>query len=215
MSLRLDHLVFAAADLEAGRAAMAARLGVEAQGGGAHPGFGTRNALWRLGAAYLEVLAPDPEQPEPEQPEPEQTEPEGPRLFGLDPGRLGPEPQLIAWVAACDDIDARLAAHPELGRARPMARGALRWRLSQTPEGRPVWGGLAPALIEWPAGAHPAAAMADRGLRLRRLILAAPAPEALRARLRALGAAELAETAAGPTGLAAELDGPNGPMRFG
>lgn len=204
MSPRLDHIVFGASELEAGRAAMTRRLGAPSQGGGAHPGFGTRNALWRLGAAYLEVLAPDPGKPRPE----------GPRPFGLDPSRLGAEPTPIAWVVACDDLDDRLAACPELGRAIEMRRGALRWRLSRTRTARPAWDGLAPALIEWPRGAHPTDKMDDQGLRLRRLTLRTPRPEALRERLARIGVGDLAEVEVGPPGLACGIETTGGVAWF-
>ena len=64
MSMAVDHLVVGSADLELGIAWIADRLGVAPVPGGAHEGFGTRNALLGLGDQYLEVLALDPEQPD-------------------------------------------------------------------------------------------------------------------------------------------------------
>jgi hypothetical protein len=211
--LRLDHLVFAAESLEAGRAWMEDRLGVCAQGGGAHPGRGTHNAVWRLGEAYLEVLAPDPDAPAPE----------GPRLFGVDAPALRPllaaGPRLIAWVAAADDLDAALAAAPfPIGAPTAMTRGRLRWRLTVGAGGRPPLGGLGPALIEWPKGAHPVAMMSDTGLRLARFSARAPDPEALRAGLAAIGADALVEVeqAPGPPRLRCEITTRDGRRaRFG
>lgn len=59
MDAVLDHLVLAVHDLTAGRAEHAALLGRDPSWQGRHPAFGTRNVLFRLGDAYLELLAPD------------------------------------------------------------------------------------------------------------------------------------------------------------
>jgi hypothetical protein len=211
--LRLDHIVFAAESLEAGREWMEDRLGVCAQGGGAHPGRGTHNALWRLGEAYLELLAPDPDAPAPD----------GPRLFGVDgPGMrtlLAAGPRLIAWVAAADDLDAALAAAPfPIGAPTAMSRGRLHWRLTVGEGGRPPLGGLGPALIEWPKGAHPVAMMSDPGLRLRRFSARSPDPDALRTGLAAIGADGLVEVEPTPGAprLACEIETRTGRReRFG
>jgi len=78
--MRIDHLVYAAPDLDAAVAAVERRFGVRAAGGGQHVGQGTHNRLLALGpATYLEIVAPDPHQPEPP----------GPRPYGVD-GVTGP-----------------------------------------------------------------------------------------------------------------------------
>ena len=99
---RLDHIVFAAQDLDAAVESLHGRLGVRAGAGGRHVGFGTHNALLSLGEdAYLEVIAPDPTQPPPAR-----------RPFGLDSLAA---PGLAAWAVACTDIDATVARARELG----------------------------------------------------------------------------------------------------
>ena len=80
---RIDHLIFAAPDLEDGVREVEARFGVRAENGGQHLGQGIHNKLLALGpTTYLEIIAPDPTQPEPS----------GPRPYGVDavtPERTG------------------------------------------------------------------------------------------------------------------------------
>jgi hypothetical protein len=209
MSAELDHLVLGCLSLADARPEMEARLGVRAQGGGAHEGRGTRNALWGLetadGPAYLELIGPDPDQPRPE----------GALPFGLHleavRERLLAGPRLIAWVARCRDLDERLARSPvPLGAPRGMRRGALTWRLTVAEGGRTPLEGVIPALIEWPDEAvMPARTLAGSGLRLADFVRR-PDAEAGRA-LAALGLDHLlpeGETHGQP--LRARLDAPAG-----
>ncbi len=53
--MRLDHVVVAAADLDAAAAAWA-RHGFDVQPGGTHPQWGTRNALIRFERTYIELI---------------------------------------------------------------------------------------------------------------------------------------------------------------
>jgi hypothetical protein len=55
--VRIDHVIYAAADLEGATAELTERLGVAAAGGGRHAGIGTHNQVLPLGPGYLEVLA--------------------------------------------------------------------------------------------------------------------------------------------------------------
>lgn len=54
--IRLDHLIYAVADLDAAAAALRERTGLAALPGGVHPAWGTRNAIVPLGGAYLELV---------------------------------------------------------------------------------------------------------------------------------------------------------------
>src|SRR5437016_5665487 len=59
-----DHLLWGAANLDAGIAALAERTGVRATPAGRHPDLGTHNAIATLGRKrFLEIIAPDPTLP--------------------------------------------------------------------------------------------------------------------------------------------------------
>jgi len=63
MTTRIDHFMYAVASLDDGIAWATDIFGVTPAYGGEHVGLGTRNALLSLGSAYLEIIAPDPQQP--------------------------------------------------------------------------------------------------------------------------------------------------------
>jgi hypothetical protein len=174
--IELDHLVVAARRLDEGARWLEGHLGVAPDAGGTHDGFGTHNALLRLGDdVYLEVLAPDPAQPRPPQP----------RLFGLDDPEirrlLEGGPRLLHWVVRTRDLSAAIAAlaraagEPEsaLGITTPMQRGDLRWTLSIRADGARPPHGL-PSVIDWGRAPHPCARLPDRGVVLERLDVEAP-----------------------------------------
>ncbi len=107
---RLDHLVYAAPELEAAVDALEARIGVRAAAGGRHPSEGTRNFLMALGSAsYLEIVGPDTEAPAPHRP----------RWFGIDTLTA---PRLVAWAARAEGLEGVVAraaaAGVTLGRDR-------------------------------------------------------------------------------------------------
>jgi len=58
MWTHLDHVILAVRDLAAAERTYARLLGRSASWRGEHPGLGTSNALFRVGEAYLELLAP-------------------------------------------------------------------------------------------------------------------------------------------------------------
>ena len=55
--MRIDHVIWAASDLDAAGACVCDALGVEAAGGGRHEGLGTENLIFPLGGGYVEVIA--------------------------------------------------------------------------------------------------------------------------------------------------------------
>jgi len=175
--IALDHLVVAAASLEAGAQWLERRLGVAPDPGGSHPGWGTHNRLMQLGAGtYLELIAADPAV----------ARPPAPRPFGLDrpemQARIAERPRLIHYVMRTPRLDdAAPAMGYDPGVITPMTRGALRWRITLPVGGMPGGDGLLPTLIQWDidlSSAHPAAVLEPRGIWLERLTLRAPAPVA-------------------------------------
>jgi hypothetical protein len=161
----LDHLVFAAPDLEEGVRTIESMFGVRMSPGGRHQGMGTRNCLLRLGpASYMEVVSVDPDQPAPE----------GSRWFGLDDLPAG---RLVTWCAKGEDLAGLIgrgrAAGIDLGGPRPGGRersdgSRLTWTLSDPWADRA--GGVVPFFIDWGASPHPATGLASlcelQGLRL-------------------------------------------------
>ncbi len=173
---RFDHLVIGAPTLAAGVDWVRDRLGVTLPPGGVHPRMGTHNHLMRLSpTSFLEVIAIDPDSPSPGRA----------RWFGLDYGPAGPK--LLTWLVAVPDLDTTIRDCPvNTGRAQPMTRGSLTWRLTIPDDGALIDGGTIPGLIEWP-NPHPAAAMPDLGCTLVRLDLLHPEPHRLQAALDAIG----------------------------
>jgi hypothetical protein len=55
--MRIDHVIYATADLNAAAARVEAELGIAAVAGGRHEGLGTHNRIVPLGGGYLELLA--------------------------------------------------------------------------------------------------------------------------------------------------------------
>lgn len=175
----LDHIAVVAPTLEAGCAYVHDLLGVAPTGGGEHVPMGTHNRLLRLGEGlYLEVIASNPRAPAPGRP----------RWFGLDELPAEALPRLGSWVLRSDDIQATAAVSREnLGDVTPMARGAFEWLITIPADGRQPLGGVAPALIEWRVGGHPAERLPDCGLALEGLDIFHPDPAAVERLLASLG----------------------------
>ena len=93
--MRIDHVIYAAEDVEAVAARIGNELGVTAVGGGRHEGHGTHNRIVPLGGGYLEVLGvADPHE-----------------AAGSDFGRglltrlAGVGEGWLAWVVTVQDVD--------------------------------------------------------------------------------------------------------------
>jgi catechol 2,3-dioxygenase-like lactoylglutathione lyase family enzyme len=172
VNLALDHVVIAARTLDEGVAWCEATLGVTPGPGGQHAFMGTHNRLLRIDTprfprSYLEIIAIDAAAPAPARP----------RWFGLDDAAacaaLQTGPQLWHWVARTPDVDAAVATLRELGAdggevvqaQRDTPRGLLRWRITVRADGRLLYGGAWPTLIEWP-DVHPVDAMPASNVQL-------------------------------------------------
>ncbi len=186
-TLSLDHLVFGADNLERGTAWMMRALGVPPRGGGKHRLMGTHNSLWRLGDAYLEVIAIDPDAPSPDRP----------RWYGLDEPELEYQmidaPRLLTWVLRTDDI-AHSVAHctHDPGPVTALTRGDLEWTMTVPEDGHPLYRGAFPTLIEWSKQSDPPSrTLPNDGLKLSRFSISGP--PAIHKELKKLGAAGLYE----------------------
>jgi hypothetical protein len=175
----IDHLVITALSLDEGAEYVRRALGVTLQVGGEHQGMGTHNCLVKLGdTTYLEVIAANPAVPKPDRP----------RWFELDTLATNTPPRLAAWVARVGNIEASLAVSPiPLGKIEPMSRGALNWHITIPSDGSLPLQGVAPALIQWAEGQHPASRLNDSGCSLVRLEGFHPEAERIAAMLKAVG----------------------------
>lgn len=197
----IDHLIYADPDLDAAVATLHRRFGVEATGGGQHPGRGTHNKLLALGPrTYLELVAPDPSQPDPSRPRPYGVE-------GITHGGL------VGWAVAVEDIEAARARARSNGYdPGPVIEGhredvtgrVLHWRVTANAEAA----GVIPFLINWGEARHPAVD-APVGLSLDSLSVLHPRPSEIRTVLAALGV-DVEVRQAARSALVARIGSPNG-----
>lgn len=197
----IDHLVWAAPDLDRAVDDLEALTGLRAHAGGAHPGAGTRNAVLGLGArSYIEVLAPDPAQVVAATPAAGLAELTAPSLHGF-----------AVSTDRLDRVAAKLekAGLPHAG-VIPMSRrlptGRLvRWRLL-IPAGH-AYGHVVPFFIDWGDSPHPAE-QSEGACRLACLKITHPEAWSLRPLMERLDVE--VEVEAGPAGLIADLETPKG-----
>ena len=178
---KLDHLICAVADLEAGRDRFEELLGVRPVLGGRHPEYGTHNAHLSLGTkTYLEIIAPDPEADVPERG----------RLFGPNGFQ---QSGFVTWALRSEAIEQSAAAaiaagvglgSVESGRRLKPDGTVISWKLTD-PFAMPLDGAV-PFLISWGDTPHPADA-APRAGELVGIRMEHPEPERVRQALFALG----------------------------
>jgi Glyoxalase-like domain len=175
----IDHLVITAPSLDEGAEYVRRKLGVMPEVGGEHQRMGTHNRLVKLGdKTYLEVIAANPSAPTPSRP----------RWYELDASETHPAPRLTTWVARINDIDTALAVSPvPLGGIESMSRGQLDWRITIPSDGSLPLQGIAPTLIQWANGYHPASGLNDLGCSLIRLDGFHPEADKITALLKAIG----------------------------
>ncbi|WP_374088983.1 VOC family protein [Methylomicrobium lacus] len=157
----IDHIVITAPSLEVGVEYVRQTLGVIPQVGGEHPRMGTHNSVLKLGEKrYLEVIAINPNA----------LQPDRPRWFRLDDPDASEPIRLATWIAHTNDIHAAATASPiPLGEVESMSRGQMNWLITLPADGSLPLQGIAPTLIQWPPGVHPAATLPESGCTLVRL----------------------------------------------
>jgi len=186
---KLDHLVIAADTLEQGVAYVEQELGVTLPFGGVHPQMGTHNHLTKLSdELFLEIIAVNRNG----------NSPNGPRWFNFDDPHhadvLRKSPRLVAWVVNTDDIFRLLRGSAcSLGTPEAISRGDLSWHFALPSDGRLLAGGLLPYILQWSSTKHPAAAMADVGLKLKSLTVYHTKPKWLGNMLSSIDAKGLIE----------------------
>jgi hypothetical protein len=219
MLARLDHLVIVANTLDEGVAWCESTLGVTPAPGGEHPLMGTHNRLLRIATvdfprAYLEVIAINsiaagaiPMRPG--------------RWFDMENAEMMAQiaqhgPRLVHFVANVPDIaqagSALRALDIDRGEAiaasRMTPRGLLEWQITVRGDGRRLFDGALPTLIEW-GEVHPAASLPDAGVALQSVHVSHPQAATLRAAYDAVGLAGVA-VHEGPANLCATLATPRG-----
>jgi hypothetical protein len=215
---RIDHLVVAAASLADGIAWCRETFGFEPASGGEHALMGTHNRVFRIDTpqfpqAYFEIIAINPAAPAPGRT----------RWFDFDDAQLRASlargPRLVHFVASTGDAPQAMAALRSLGidrgelvaAERPTPSGLLRWKISVRDDGRRLFDGALPTLIEW-GPVHPCDNLPASGIALRSLALSHPEAAQLQAAFDAIGLAQVT-VQAGPPGLVAELAAPAGVVR--
>ncbi len=201
MTFEIDHVVFAASDLEGACEEFETRTGVRPHPGGPHVGMGTRNALASLGTGtYLELIAPDPDTA-------------GPENLGGALARLDAT-ILFAWALRSKDLPGLAADLGRLGLETTRIRAVSR----ETPDGeRLSWdlmglsgvGGAWPFFIDWRDAPHPSLGAPAAGERLR-LEVSLPVDDV--ARIPFANVSGLALTA-GPPSMTAVFDTKAGEFR--
>ena len=203
---RPDHFQLGIPDLDQGIGIVKNLTGIDPARGGAHPGYGTRNALASLGAgSYLEILALDPDQSEVKTPRTE-------RIHGLT------GPTILTFALQTTAIDAKLAQM----NAIPGLSGKLDRRSRKTADGSTlefttlvidsVFGPQLPFFIDWRNTPHPSTT-APAGCQLLDFVTLHPDAEALRDVYRRLDITIPVEAAARP-GFIAKIRSPRGTVTF-
>jgi len=169
----IDHLVWAAPDLDAGIAAIERLLAIKPVRGGVHPGGGTRNALLSLGPrCYLEIIAPDPAQD----------------IRGTPAEWMGKlaRPGVVTWAIGASNLEGLLPKAEQLGvetsgvfamSRKTVAGEMLRWNLLRLR--RHGLGPVIPFFIDWLDSPHPCEGLA-RACRLEELTIAHPKADIVR-----------------------------------
>lgn len=170
----LDHILWAAADLDAATAAFQGATGVAPARGGSHSGFGTRNSLVSLGSnTYFEIISLDPEQSSSAERAAEIAAISRPRLLTF--AIRGAALETFATAAA----ELGLEPTEPIAMTRKRADGViLSWRCVYLGNGG--FHNSVPFLIDWEQSEHPSRTT-PAGCTLKQFSALHPEPERLRA----------------------------------
>jgi len=208
MTVKLDHILLGAPDLDVGSAQFEALTGVAPATGGTHPGHATRNRLVSIGPdAFFEVIAPDPAQ----------TAARGSRSEMI---AALPHPAIITFAIQTTDIEAlsakakaaglTVAARMPMNRTRPDGV-RLDWTIIRL--SHPAFGEvIIPFAIDWQGSPHPSTT-SPGGCKLQRLIVLHPQATELR-RIYAEIGLDVAVRGGLQPGFIAELATPKGDVSF-
>lgn len=198
--MKLDHIMFAASDLDAGIEQVRKLTGLSAEFGGSHADSGTRNALLSFGdEQYLEIIAPDPAQ--------NITGTMGEELSDL------PFAYVRTWAVATEDFTPVISALEgcgyghriiEMSRTRPDGV-QLTWQIlfvTHQPHGLAM-----PFFINWLGSEHPAQ-VAPGGCELESFSVQCPDADAFQAFCSAIDLK--VNVAKGDLELSAQLQAPSG-----
>lgn len=178
--MRLDHLVYAVADLDAAAARFEHAHGLASVAGGEHEGIGTGNRIIPLGSSYIELMGVVDERMA-------RANPFGAHFLSFVAAGDGP----FGWCVATDDIDGVCSAHgleaSPWTRVRPDGT-ELRWRLAGVET--TITDRSLPFFIQWdcPPDDHPGRAEAPHRTEARALAWIEVAGDAGAIRARTLGA---------------------------
>ncbi|MYA09541.1 MAG: VOC family protein [Holophagales bacterium] len=197
--MKIDHFMYAVANLDEGMAWAEEVFGVAPAFGGSHEGLGTRNALLSLGDMYLEIIAPDPAQSV-----------ESQMVTGMATMSAG---GLVTWAAQGDLVVTKglleeagiSSVGPVETRRRTADGGLLVWDLL-FPQG----GGYGmPFFIDWRESPHPATTTPVGG-ELVSFGISTPDAGDLGAVLAGLGLD--VEVSEGEPGMSVVIEGAKGPV---
>ena len=205
---RLDHIVIACPNHEAGKKFLSSVLGVTLVPGGKHEKMSTHNYLVGLGkSTYLELISKDPEAPRPDRV----------RWFGLDTMDEGAGPHMT-WVIRSNDINASLTNASEWpGPVLPMSRGEYHWNITVPDDGNLVLGGAIPSMIQWQTAILPAEKLPDSGCSLDHLEIAHPEPHRISAFLESVnfrGPVKVIQSSDGKVKLTSVIETGHGVVRL-
>jgi Glyoxalase-like domain len=226
MKINLDHIVVVANTLEQGVQWCEATLGITPAPGGEHIQFGTHNRLFKIATpthplAYFEIIAIQPGAKGP-------ANPHAKRWFDMDDPMLRAaivkEPRLAHFVVNTDDMQAaRVALKKQniepgvaLHASRHSRKGVLHWQITVREDGKRLFDGALPALIQWgkhddadPMRLHPRNSLPRSGVTLQSIAVTHPTTPKLQTAYDAIGLTGI-DITQGDANVAVTLNTPKG-----